>query len=143
LTLAADLDATVPRTIISDRSRLRHLLQILLGNAIKFTLAGGVTLRARGEVTPGRPAQLRVEITDTGPGFEADLLPRLFEPFNQADGSMSRRHGGLGLGLALARQIVRRLGGDIGAHNNPAGGAVVWFTVPFRPADPAPLPPAA
>jgi PAS domain S-box-containing protein len=140
LTLAADLDATVPRTIISDRSRLRHLLQILLGNAIKFTLAGGVTLRARGEVTPGRPARLRVEISDTGPGFEADLLPRLFEPFNQADGSMSRRHGGLGLGLALARQIARRLGGDIGAHNGSAGGAVVWFTVPFRSEDTAASP---
>jgi PAS domain S-box-containing protein len=133
LALQADLDATLPGRITSDRSRLRHLLQILLGNAIKFTSAGGITLRVRGEAAGDQPARLRFEITDTGPGFPEELLPRLFEPFTQADGSMSRRHGGLGLGLALARQIDQRLGGEIGAHNAPDGGAVVWFTVPFRP----------
>lgn len=133
LTLQADLDATLPLAITSDRSRLRHLLQILLGNAIKFTAEGGITLRVRGEAASDAPARLRFEINDTGPGFPEELLPRLFEPFTQADGSMSRRHGGLGLGLALSRQIVQRLGGEIGAQNQAGSGATVWFTVPFRP----------
>jgi PAS domain S-box-containing protein len=114
-----------------DSGRLRQILLNLVGNALKFTEAGEVVL----EVTilrqgPAGPI-LRFEVRDTGIGLSPEAISRLFQPFEQADSSTTRRFGGTGLGLAICRQIVEGMGGEIGAAPAPGGGALFWFTLPF------------
>jgi signal transduction histidine kinase/DNA-binding NarL/FixJ family response regulator len=119
----------VPRQVRGDGPRLRQVLASLLGNAIKFTPAGTVVVRAgvvRG-ATDG--TLLRFEVADTGIGIDAATQARLFQPFVQADGSATRRYGGAGLGLALARRIVSAMGGQIGVRSSPGQGSTFWFTV--------------
>ncbi len=117
-----------------DEARLRQVLVKLLGNAIKFTEAGAITLRiARGEDTPAG-LQLRFEIQDSGIGIAAADIQRLFTAFEQADNSTTRQYGGAGLGLAISQRIVRLMGGEIGVDSTPGQGATFWFTVRLRKA---------
>ena len=103
----------------------------MLGNAIKFTDSGQVRLHITSlEVTP-ETAKLRFEITDTGIGIDADTLTRLFQPFSQGDNSLSRRHGGTGLGLVISQRLVEQMGGDLGVASEPDQGSTFWFELTF------------
>ena len=112
-----------------DPTRLRQMLLNYLSNAVKFTEQGVVVLRGRVEEESARDLLLRFEVRDTGPGIAADVLPRLFGDFEQADGSTTRRHGGTGLGLAINRRLARLMGGEAGVESQPGIGSVFWCTV--------------
>ncbi len=118
------VDAALPATVTGDRGRLRQILLNLFSNALKFTDDGEVTVR----VSPEREGVVRFEVADTGVGIEAGQAAELFEPFVQADQSMTRRMGGTGLGLTISRELVRSMSGEIGAVPRKEGGSVFWFT---------------
>ena len=126
----------VPETIETDAARLRQLVTNLVGNAIKFTEAGLVRIVAEvlrdGDGDSGTPL-LTVEVHDTGPGVPADKLATIFEPFSQADASVTRRHGGTGLGLAISRRIAEGLGGTLTATSRLGAGSVFRATVATGP----------
>jgi two-component system, sensor histidine kinase len=121
-----------------DPIRLRQMLFNLLGNAVKFTLRGGVRVRlaVRGKAERQR---IRVEVEDTGIGIPADAQVSLFERFQQADGSTTRRFGGSGLGLAVTKALAEQLGGRIGFKSREGRGSTFWIDIP-APACEAPLP---
>ena len=124
--VAADTDAA-PARVRTDLRRTEQVLANLLSNACKFTPKGtSVTARVS---QSGHFA--RFSVTDCGPGIPADFRPRLFEAFSQADGSDTRRLGGTGLGLNISKQIVERLGGEIGFDSEPGGLTTFWFTCPL------------
>ena len=110
ITLDARWLGRVPETVVSDPARVRQLLFNLVGNAIKFTERGGVQILAR--VNPADEL-LQLDIIDTGVGIPADKVDSIFDPFTQADVSVTRRFGGTGLGLSICRHIVAALGGQI------------------------------
>jgi len=114
-----------------DRQRLEQVLSNLLSNAVKFTDAGEVALT----VTGGASDAWRFEVRDTGVGFDPANIEEMFEPFSQADGSMTRRAGGTGLGLSLAREMARAMGGDLVADGAPGRGSCFTFTLPLEPAE--------
>ena len=126
--LLVEMDADVPAHLVGDPGRLRQILTNLLGNAVKFTDAGTVSLRvrmsaqARGHVIP------RFEIRDTGIGIADDDLSRLFQPFSQAEAGTSRRFGGTGLGLVICKRLAELMGGEIGVNSTPGVGSTFWFT---------------
>lgn len=121
--------AWLPPRLIGDPERVQRVLGIYLDNALKFTERGAIRLSAAvvGETT--REVLVRFAVADTGSGIPPDLLPRLFEVFEPGDTSTTRRHRGSGVGLALARSLARRMGGDAGFEPNPGGGSTFWFTV--------------
>lgn len=132
VTIAVDLDHDAGR-MTGDPVRLRRVLTNLVGNAVKFTRAGQVTIRAlRGDV----PDCWRFEVADTGVGIRADRLDAIFSPFVQADASTTRSYGGTGLGLSICRMLVQAMGGEIGVNSAPGAGSCFWFTV-HLPAAPA------
>jgi signal transduction histidine kinase/AmiR/NasT family two-component response regulator len=129
--LALDFEAAepLPAALVGDASRLRQVLFNLVGNALKFTEQGGVTVRAGGREQAGGRFELTVTVSDTGIGIPAEVLPRLFERFTQGDSTTARRYGGSGLGLAISREIIELMGGRIAARNRPAGGSEFSFTL--------------
>jgi len=128
--LAFEMDTAVsegawPR-FTGDVARLRQVLSHLVDNAVKFTDEGEVRVEVSRLTVEGR-THLRVDVLDTGPGVPADLKSVLFEPFRQADGSTTRRHGGIGLGLAICHHSVRLMGGAVGVMDRPEGGSIFWL----------------
>jgi PAS domain S-box-containing protein len=119
-------DDRLSHRVVGDPQRLRQVLLNLGSNAVKFTEAGGILIRA--EPLPTAPELVRFSVSDSGPGIPAEQLERIFEPFHQVDASSTRRHGGVGLGLAIARQIVGLMGGTLEARNDERGGATFSFT---------------
>ncbi|MFC6287761.1 response regulator [Nocardioides sp. GCM10027113] len=125
LVVACGVD--VPEVLRGDPTRLAQVVTNLVSNAVKFTTAGEVVVTVGASAHAARNT-LRVDVTDTGIGIEAEELDHLFDSFTQADASTTRVHGGTGLGLAISREIVRAFGGDIGAHSTPGKGSRFWFT---------------
>jgi signal transduction histidine kinase/CheY-like chemotaxis protein len=126
--LALELDAgTVPAWLRGDDTRVRQALLNYASNAVKFTARGRVVMRARLLQERGEELLLRFEVEDSGVGIDPQQLPRLFEAFEQADASTTRRHGGTGLGLAITRRLAELMGGSAGAEILP-GGSLFWFT---------------
>ena len=123
-----------PASFTSDPLRLRQILINLVGNAIKFTPAGTVTLRCHIAEDNADNLLLRWEMQDTGIGIPAESLPRLFTAFEQADGSTTRNYGGTGLGLAISKRLVEMMGGKIGVVSEPGQGSTFWFTVRLKKA---------
>ncbi|WUR13875.1 MHYT domain-containing protein [[Empedobacter] haloabium] len=112
-----------------DELRMRQVLTNLLDNAIKFTAAGSVTLSVAAE-----GEQLRIAVTDTGIGIAPDRLAAIFDPFTQADASMTRRFGGTGLGTTISKQLVELMGGRIWAESTPGQGSTFHVLLPLTPA---------
>jgi signal transduction histidine kinase/CheY-like chemotaxis protein len=122
--------AATPIVVRGDANRLRQIVWHLLANAIKFTPRGGEI-----DVTVESNAQACVTVRDSGPGIDAQFLPRVFDRFTQADSSPTRLAGGLGVGLSLVRELVERHGGEITASNGKQGGAVFTVRLPFHQQD--------
>jgi signal transduction histidine kinase/CheY-like chemotaxis protein len=142
LRLASELPAGLPRRSAGDPTRLRQVLTNLISNAIKFTPAGTVSVRAAiGSGATEDPTVVRLEVVDTGMGIPADRLHRLFESFSQVDASTSRRFGGTGLGLAISKRLVELMGGQIGVRSEVGRGTTFWFTVRLGVAQAVPAPP--
>ncbi len=142
LTLDLRLAADLPPWIETDPARLRQVVAGILDNAVKFTVQGGVVLTASVRQAAPEP-QLVIEIQDTGPGVPDEFRARIFAPFSQADGSLARRQGGTGLGLALGKRLCQLLGGDLSLMSGPDAGTTVTITVGARPAPPPVAEPAA
>ena len=123
------IESGVPRFVFLDERRLRQVLINLLGNAIKFTAAGSVSLVVRPVPAAGGTRQLRIEVSDTGVGIDEAEQARIFEPFEQF-GDRERQFGGTGLGLAISRQIVSLMGGRIAVDSAPGRGSRFWFEIP-------------
>ncbi len=132
--LAGYLAPGIPRDLRGDDGRIRQVLLNLIGNAVKFTKSGGVTLEVTvdGEPSVTAGVVLRFVVTDTGDGIPADALEKIFGAFAQADSSTTRRFGGTGLGLAISERLVTLMGGEIGVESEVGQGSRFWFTVPLK-----------
>ncbi|MES2769021.1 MAG: CHASE domain-containing protein [Bdellovibrionota bacterium] len=133
--LSLNKDANLPENIISDPTRLRQIITNLVGNAIKFTEKGSVTLFVR-SLDNDKEFKLAFTIEDTGIGISKDQKSKLFKPFSQADTSTTRKYGGSGLGLLLSRQLSRVMGGDLDIEwSEPLKGSRFVFTITAEPAE--------
>ena len=142
LELNCQVAPDAPRVLIGDAGRLRQVVLNLAGNAIKFTERGEVTLSVAVESRTEDAVMLHFAVADTGIGVPADKLRLIFDPFTQADGSTTRKHGGTGLGLSISSRLVERMGGRIWAESGPGGGSTFHFTArlaPSRGASPSTL----
>ncbi len=129
LALKLEFATPMPETIVSDAMRLRQILINLVGNAIKFTERGQVTLRVGIDEATAEAPLLRCEVHDTGIGLSEEQLARLFRPFTQADNTTARRFGGTGLGLSISRHLARLLGGDVTAESRTESGSCFCATI--------------
>jgi PAS domain S-box-containing protein len=131
LQLKLSLQSGMPAWVKGDSGRLRQILINLIGNAIKFTDHGGVTIEVETHTVTGSTSQVNLEVavSDTGIGFSEDFIKHLFLPFSQHDGSTKRRHDGTGLGLAISRSLIELMGGRIMAKSRPGEGSEFRFTL--------------
>ena len=135
ISLAGILHHDAPDRVKGDPQRLRQVLLNLVGNSIKFTREGEVTVRVQPVPGSGDRGVLRFEVKDTGIGMTADQVKALFQRFVQAEETTSRRFGGTGLGLAISHRLVELMGGSIGVESEPDKGSTFWCELPFGPAD--------
>ena len=131
LEIAASLSPDLPSTVVGDPVRLRQVLTNLAGNAVKFTVSGGVGV----SVATLPDGSIRFAVADTGPGVRPDRRDAIFEEFEQGDGTTTRQHGGTGLGLAISRRIVTLMGGELTLDDRAGGGSVFSFAVALAAAD--------
>ena len=143
LSLDADLDG-VPGRLHGDGLRLGQILLNFVSNAVKFADRGAVVLRARPKTSTDATLTIRFEVEDGGIGLTEEQQARLFQPFEQADASTTRKYGGTGLGLSIARRLTDLMDGRIGVASQPGAGSVFWVELPFgRVADAAAVPSCA
>ncbi|MBI4876756.1 MAG: response regulator [Acidobacteria bacterium] len=136
LGFGSEIDSEAPETLLGDPLRLRQILVNLVGNAVKFTDSGWVSLRVEVLCRGEAGVELRFAVTDTGIGIPKDKLEPIFDPFSQLDGSTTRRYGGTGLGLSISARLAELMGGRIRAESEPGRGSTFSFTARFR-TDPA------
>jgi signal transduction histidine kinase/CheY-like chemotaxis protein/HPt (histidine-containing phosphotransfer) domain-containing protein len=127
--LAFAIDPETPAALVGDPLRLGQILTNLLSNAVKFTAAGSVTIRLRIAERCAARQKLVCTVTDTGIGMNSEQISGIFQPFSQADGSMTRRYGGTGLGLTITRRLVELMGGELWAESEPDIGTTFHFSV--------------
>lgn len=127
ISLEMEIDPAMPEMITTDPTRLRQILSNLISNAVKFTSKGGVKVLATQE-TPHSVVEFKVQ--DTGPGLSREQTEKIFEPYTQADASVSREHGGTGLGLSISSQLARLLGGEVKVESEPGEGATFILSIP-------------
>ncbi len=135
LSFRTEIDPALPASIVSDEQRLRQVVRNLLSNAFKFTDQGGVTL----SIARGPASVISFTVSDTGVGIPADKLNLIFEAFQQADGTTSRKYGGTGLGLSISRELARLLGGELQVQSELGDGSRFSLDLPLLgdPAEPA------
>lgn len=129
LELTLNIKNDVPDNVIGDPLRLQQVITNLVGNAIKFTENGNIDVLVEQRAISNNKVQIEVQIRDTGIGIPERDQSRLFQAFRQADASISRRHGGTGLGLVITQKLVREMGGDISFHSQPNRGSTFWFNI--------------
>jgi signal transduction histidine kinase/ActR/RegA family two-component response regulator len=136
LQLRVQVDPRLARMpLLGDPLRLGQVLVNLVGNAVKFTDQGHITLKAMPLSEDAEHVRLRFEIEDTGIGISAEQQQKLFQPFQQAAASTTRRYGGSGLGLAISRRLVELMGGELGVVSSPGRGSTFWFTAVLKHGD--------
>ncbi len=141
LSLALAVAPDVPAQAVADGPRIRQVLVNLIGNAMKFTDKGGITVTASCQGRADR-ARLQIRVVDTGVGIPQEKLATIFEPFAQADGSISRKYGGTGLGLSISTRLVALMGGALAVDSAPGEGSTFSFWLPIDIQSAADLQPA-
>ncbi|WP_342322077.1 two-component sensor histidine kinase BarA [Kosakonia sp. BYX6] len=129
LELTLNIKNDVPDNVIGDPLRLQQVITNLVGNAIKFTENGNIDIVVEKRAISNNKVQVEMQIRDTGIGIPERDQSRLFQAFRQADASISRRHGGTGLGLVITQKLVNEMGGDISFHSQPNRGSTFWFHI--------------
>ena len=132
LNLTYEISPDVPKRLYGDTLRIRQILTNLLGNAVKFTEKGEISVMVRVDEDLEQRITLRFEVRDTGIGIPKENLESIFDSFTQVDGSSTREYGGTGLGLAICSGLITMLKGEIGVSSNVGKGSVFWFTVPME-----------
>ncbi len=133
LRIELDVDpALAARPLLGDAQRIAEVLLNFAGNAVKFTEQGFVRLSARVEREQGSQLHLRFEVQDSGIGISEEAQARLFQDFEQADSSTTRRYGGTGLGLAICRRLAHLMHGEVGVQSQPGAGSLFWFSLPLE-----------
>ena len=133
LDLTIDYPPSAPRRFVGDGGRIRQVLTNLVGNAVKFTPAGGVAVTVECLERDAQQIRMRIAVEDTGIGIPQEKQSCLFQKFSQVDGSATRKFGGTGLGLAICKQLVELMGGVIGVESCLGTGSTFWFTLPLTP----------
>jgi signal transduction histidine kinase/DNA-binding response OmpR family regulator len=136
LALSREIDPSLPQWLSGDALRLRQVLLNLVGNALKFTQRGEVSIRVTGGAPGDGRIPVLIAVSDTGIGITADQAKRIFQPFTQADGSITRRFGGTGLGLSISRELMRLMGGEIELESTPDKGSVFRLRLTLPLAEP-------
>lgn len=129
LRFSVSIDPALPQRVLGDSTRIRQILLNFLSNAIKFTPAGEIELRAELRAQLLDEYEICFSVKDRGIGISAEQLPRLFQPFSQAELSTTRHFGGTGLGLAICKRLTELMGGSIGVTSAPNEGSLFWFTL--------------
>ncbi len=132
LQLRMDWPEDLPTAVVGDPTRFAQIVTNLVGNAIKFTASGAVTVRARLAEENGHGLKFHFEVEDTGVGIAPEAVSRLFQPFTQSDSSITRKYGGSGLGLAIVRRLCQLMGGDCGVRSAPGRGSTFWFDLALK-----------
>ncbi|AFY95184.1 CHASE2 domain-containing protein [Chamaesiphon minutus] len=127
--LSCRVEPTIPNNLQGDPTRLGQILTNLIGNAIKFTDRGGVSIDISAIATTARQTTLYFQVQDTGIGIDLDSQDKIFQSFSQADSSTTRQYGGTGLGLAISKRLIEMMGGEIGVISAPDAGSIFWFTL--------------
>lgn len=133
LVLNYNLSSSIPEVLTGDPNRVKQILNNLLGNALKFTAQGKVTLSVKEIAVTKENIELKFSVADTGIGISAEEQARLFRTFSQVDGSITRKYGGTGLGLAISKQLIQNMDGTIWVESERGSGSTFYFTLKFLP----------
>ena len=131
LILELNIAEDVPQNIVSDALRLRQILVNIVGNAVKFTETGEIQINIGLVDESATKAVILFSVVDTGIGISKEQQPKIFDSFTQADGSTTRKYGGTGLGISISKQLVEKMGGEIGLYSRVGCGTTFWFKIPF------------